>query len=256
MNLMWILFSITAVLFVILFTIVSVATRNLPKIGNKRFALVYAGNPEEDEKANELEIPLSKFIFKDNEEKDVPIDDYDGYIAKGNSMELANIKNGDLMLVSKNYKFQDDTPLPNIFILKREHVIDETEAKFKLRRVWAIVHLNEATNLEDVIKGIKEHPVFNDLQNKTDYYLSTEQMENEFFDLENGRFSIYKKEHPRWNDINHEDSRVIISTTLRNNHDQFKTKSGKHISFSIHPANLVVGAVAYTYPGSVIEDVK
>ena len=256
MSLMWISFSIIAVLFVILFVIVSISTRNLPQNGNMRFALVYAGHPEEDEMANELDITLSKFIFKDNEGKDVPIDDFDGYIAKGNSMELANIKNGDLMLVSKNYKFQDDTPLPNIFILKREHVKDETEAKFKLRRVWAIVYINETTSLEDVIKGIKKHPVFNNLQNNTDYCLPTEQMEKEFFDEKNGRFSIYKQEHPHWNDLNHEDSRVIISTTLRNNHDQFQTKSGKHISFSIHPASLVVGAVAYTYPSSVIEKVK
>ena len=74
-------------------------------------------------------------------------------------------------------------------------------------------------------------------------------MPSALFSGENGRIDIYKTEHPHWNEDGSDDNKVVISTTLRTELDSdiFHTAKGKHISFSIHPANLVVGKVAFVY---------
>ena len=252
MSLMWILFFIAATAFILMFVKLIKATHDLPKIDAKTFEPALAGHPEETvEDVEELKISLSEFVFMDKKGIDLPIEEYDGYVAKGESMKLAGINNGDLMLVPKNYLFQSSTPLPDVFILKRERSNEEEhmneKAKYKLRRVWAQAYLGGTTELEDVIKGIMVNPEFIALMDKSDYCISTQQMMQEFFDEKRGRFQIYKKEHPHWEEEGHEDSRVIISTTLRPNCSQMTTNEGTHISFSIHPSSLIVGVVAHVY---------
>lgn len=252
MILIWILFVLAVIAFVVLFCILNKKIRKLPDAGTKVFLPVYAGCPEEcDKEIGAIEISLVKFNFRDENDNTICLDDYEGYVAEGDSMELANIKNGDLMLVHKNYEFHDSTPLPNIFVLKREHK-HENEAGHKLRRVWAVINLTES-DICNVIKGISAHPAFIKLQQNKEFCVDNEQMLNEFFG-EKGRLYKYKKDHPLWNQHNCSDSRVIISTTLRTNKEGFNTGKGKHISFSIHPANLVVGQVSYVYSKELIKE--
>lgn len=143
--------------------------------------------------------------------------------------------------------------MPNIFVLEREH-LHESEAKYKLRRVWAVAYLSEV-DLKDVIGGIMAHPEFLRLKQNKNVCVDDQQMEDEFFG-DRGRLSIYKTEHINWNVPGSNEERVVISTTLRKEQcdDNLHTEAGKHISFSIHPADLVVGQVVYAYPKRTIQD--
>lgn len=256
---MWILFSMAVAAFIWMLVKLVLATRDTPVIDTKIFKPALAGGHlEEDNEVEELEIPLTEFVFKDKNGIDLPIEEYDGYVAKGKSMKLAGIVEGDLMLVPKNYKFQSSTPLPDVFILHRERIDAEghenVKAKYKLRRVWALAYLGGSTSLEDVMKVVMGHPVFIDLLNNPECGISPQQLWDEFFDEVKGRFSKYKAEHPHWNDPNHEDSIAVISTTLRPNDEPLKTgEKGEHVSFSIHPSKLIVGAVSYVYSNPSME---
>lgn len=249
---LWIVFIISSAIFVILFGKLIRATRKSNRETSKDFSYVYAGEADGEQiDAPAINMPVSERVFLDENGCLIDLKKYDGYLVKGNSMELANIKEGDILLSAHDFTFEDNIPLPNIFVLEREH-LHEKEAKYKLRRVWAVAYLSEV-DPKDVIRGIMTHPEFIKLKQNKNVCVDDQQMEDEFLE---DRLPIYKKEHPNWNTKGHNEERVAISTTLRKetNNGQLHTEAGKHISFSIHPASLVVGQVVYAYPPRTIQD--
>ena len=251
---LWIVFIISSAIFVFLFGKLIRATRKSNQETFMDFSYVYAGEADgEQMDASAVNMPVSERVFLDENGSPIDLKKYDGYLVKGNSMELANIKEGDILLSAHDFTFEDNTPLPNIFVLEREHP-QENEAKYKLRRVWAVAYLSEV-DPKDVIRGIMAHPEFIKLKQNNNVCVDDQQMEDEFLE-DGGRLSIYKKEHPNWSKEGHNEARVAISTTLRKETEDgnLHTEAGKHISFSIHPASLVVGQVVYAYPPRTIQD--
>lgn len=251
---LWIVFVISSAIFVFLFGKLIWATRKSKQEASKDFSYVYAGESDGEQiDAPAVNMPVSEQVFLDEKGHPIDLKQYEGYHVKGNSMELANIKEGDILLSANDFKFEDNTPLPNIFVLEREHP-HENEAKYKLRRVWAVAYLSKVEP-EDVIRGIMAHPEFIKLKQNKNVCIDDQQMMDEFLG-DGGRLSIYQKEHPNWNKAGHNDERVAVSTTLRKEtkNGNLHTEGGKHISFSIHPASLVVGQVVYAYPPRTIQD--
>ena len=247
MIILWLVFIVASIAFLCLYGMLFKATLRRPEEKSKEFAAVYAGGPgkEESEEAV-VNVNLTDSMFLDEKGKPLKVENYDGYIVVGNSMELAIIKSGNLLLVPKRDVFMDNTPLPGVFILRRERVLSG-QAQFKLRRIWAIAYLNQS-NIEDVVRGIIAHPEFQQLKKNSDFCLDEQLMLEELLGKK-GRLFIYKEEHPHFSEASSEDCRVVISTTLRteSNVDDVHTKQGRHISFSIHPASLVTGRIAYVY---------
>lgn len=246
MAFLWIIFVVATIVFVVLYYILFKATVRKPEEMSMEFAMVYAGTPDQDHQgASPMNINLTTSTFLDDKGNPVNVDDYDGYVVSGNSMELANIKDGNLLLVRKDDSFDDSTPLPGVFVLKREHAL-EHQGKYKMRRIWSVAYLNQ-TNVENMARGIMTHPEFIRLRRNEALCLDEERMLREFVG-DDGRIAIYKREHPHWNVNGSDENKVVISTTLRTEKEgEFQTESGRHISFSVHPANLVVGKVAYVY---------
>lgn len=133
---LWIVFGISSAIFVILFGKLIWVTRKSNQETSMDFSYVYAGESDGEQiDAPAVNMPVSEQVFLDEKGHPIDLKQYEGYIVKGNSMELANIKEGDILLSANDFKFEDNTPLPNIFVLEREHP-HENEAKYKLRRVW------------------------------------------------------------------------------------------------------------------------
>lgn len=246
MAILWIIFIVSSLIFVILYSKLFKATVRQPEEMSKEFATVYAGNADAGHQgASPVNINITTSTFLDKKGNPVNLDEYNGYVVAGDSMELANIKDGNLLLVHKDDTFTDSTPLPGVFVLKRENP-QPHQGIFKLRRIWAAAYLGQ-TNIKDLVKGVMAHPEFMQLRNNKELCLDEEQMLNEFLG-ENGRLDIYKGEHPQWGETGSDDAKVVISTTLRTEQENdVHTAQGRHISFSIHPAKLVVGKVAYVY---------
>ena len=163
MSIFWIIFFIASIAFIVLYYVLFKATVRQPEEMSKEFAMVYAGTPDEDHQgASPININLTTSTFLDEQGRPVKVDEYDGYVVSGNSMELANIKDRNLLLVHKNDVFSDSTPLPGIFVLRREHPLTD-QGKYKLRRIWAVAYLGE-TDLENMIRGIMTHPEFMQLK--------------------------------------------------------------------------------------------
>lgn len=250
MVLLLIIFIIALVTFVVLYGILLKATIRQPDEKSMEFATVYAGTADKEHQgADPVNIDITANTFLDEQGNPIKVDEYEGYVVSGNSMELANIRDGNLLLVRRNEVFTDNTPLPGVFVLKREHV-SEGQGKYKMRRIWAVAYLGE-TDIEKLASGIMNHPEFMLLKRNKNLCLDEAQMLSEFTGKD-GRMDIYKKEHPRWNESGSDENRVVISTTLRteSDRDAFIT-NGRHISFSVHPANLVVGKVAFAYSKKV-----
>ena len=132
---LWIVFIISSAIFVFLFGKLIRATRRSNQEMSMDFSYVYAGEADGEQiGASAVNMPVSERVFLDEKGSPIDIEKYDGYLVKGNSMELANIKEGDILLSAHDFTFEDNTPLPNIFVLEREHS-HENEAKYKLRRV-------------------------------------------------------------------------------------------------------------------------
>lgn len=246
MIILWLVFIVASIAFIYLYRKLFKATLRRPEEMSKEFATVYAGSPMEEESEEAVvNVNLTDSMFLDENGNPLKVENYDGYIVAGNSMELANIKSGNLLLVRKENLFMDNTPLPGVFILKRERVLSG-QAQFKLRRIWAIAYLNQS-NIEDVVRGIIAHPEFQQLKKNSDFCIDEKLMLEELLGKK-GRLSIYKVEHPHFSDASSGDCRIVISTTLRTESgNDAHTKRGRHISFSIHPANLVIGRIAYVY---------
>lgn len=244
---LWAIFILATIAFLVLFINLIIATQKKADVKQRELhcQVVYAGSPEDDHTDNAVACPVKVYSdsFLDENDNPIDIDAYDGYRVEGDSMELANIKNGNLVFVPKDYNFTDDIPLPNVFVLKREHP-SASEAQYKLRRVWAIAYLNK-TNIESVLQGIIAHPVFQRLKLNEGVCQTDEQLLEEFMGT-NGKLETYKKDHLHWNENEHYEGHVVISTTLRKKCDGGNSR-GKLISLSIHPAHLVVGKVAYVY---------
>lgn len=243
---LWATFIVATIAFLVLYIKLIIATRK--KIDVKQYELccqaVYAGSPEDDHTDHAVVYPIKvpNNYFLDENDNPIDVDAYNGFRVEGDSMELANIKNGNLVFVPKSYNLTDDIPLPSVFVLQRE-CPSANEAQYKLRRVWAIAYLNK-TNIESVLQGIIAHPVFQRLKLNEGVCQTDEQLLEEFMGT-NGKLETYKNNHSHWNENEHGEERVVISTTLRKKND--RVNKGKHISLSIHPAYLVVGKVAYVY---------
>lgn len=247
MAFLWFLFVAATIVFAFLYYKLFKASMKQPGELSKEFATVYAGTADHSHQGTTLmNFNIAESTFLDDSGKQVNVDEYDGFVVSGNSMELANVKDGNLLLVRKNQSFTDSTPLPGVFVLKREKAL-ENEGKYKMRRIWAVAYLGE-TVVENMIRGIMSHPEFMQLKRNTELYFDDEFILNEFLG-DNGRLAIYKREHPHWNEVGSEENKVVISTTLRTEsaNDKYHSVRGKHISFSVHPASLVVGRVCYVY---------
>ncbi len=247
MVILWMIFIASVIVFTYLYYKLLRATVRQPEKMSKEFSTVYAGNADKEHQgASPININLATSSFLDNSGNPVKVDEYEGFVVSGNSMELAKIKDGDLLLVHKNEIFNDNTPLPGVFVLKRENAKDN-QGKYKMRRIWAVAYLCD-TNIDNTLLGIMNHPEFRQLKKNEELCLDDAMMLREFSG-ENGRLDVYKREHPNWNKEWSDESKVVISTTLRTEKsvDMIHSACGRHISFSVHPANLVVGKVAFVY---------
>lgn len=248
MAFLWILFIVASIVFIVLYYILFKATVRQPNEMSKEFSTVYAGTADKKHLgASPVNINLTTSTFLDDNGNPINVDEYDGFVVSGDSMELANIKDGNLLLVRKNELFTDSTPLPGVFVLKRENAL-EHQGKYKLRRIWAVSYLDDITSVENIVRGIMKHPEFKQLSKKKELFLDEDSMLKEFLG-DKGRLAVYQKEHPHWNEVGAADNKVVISTTLRTESegDEVHTAKGRHISFSVHPTNLVVGKVAFVY---------
>lgn len=179
----------------------------------------------EAEKMRSVSIMTDQFL--DYEGHPLNVDDFYLFMVCGESMKLSGIHNRDIVFVPKNYSSDNET-FPAVLVLKRENS-KEGEAKYKIRRGWSIVQYADV-DFEHVIRSIMNSKKFKSIKEDTAYPGDRAIMEDFF----NERLQKYEREHPK-------DSRgrILISTTLHINENK--------IYFSIHPVELIVGKIVYSF---------
>lgn len=176
--------------------------------------------------------------FLDYEGKRINVDDYYQFIVSGESMKLSGIHDKDIVFVRKNYELGSET-YPSVFVLRKEHP-KNGEAKYKIRRGWRVVHWRELEN--DYIKilhSIMSMEKFKSIK-ENEAYPGDEEIIRDFKET---RLKNYEEEHEPG-----ERGLLLISTTLHlNNPDDPKDDE---IDFSIHPVDLIVGRISFSYSSS------
>jgi len=198
--------------------------------------VVCAGNPTDDADTEVKTVSLDNFALVDENGKELDLENtYEAFVVSGESMSLAEIHEGDLVLSKKGMRFGRDIQFPDIFVLDREHPKDK-EPKVKLRRVWAVCKLNASNDaMKESLQQIFSMKDFKVLQNDS-CYPGDDSMVDQFI---NYRLPLYRKEHPGCERAGSPNFFAVISTTLRTN---------KHeIGFSIHPVKAIRGRVDYVF---------
>lgn len=173
--------------------------------------------------------------FLDYEGKTINVDDYLQFIVSGESMKLSGIHDKDIVFVPKEYSCGSET-LPSVFVLKKEHP-EEGEAKYKIRRGWKIVQWQEDKKAYDsILQSIMSTEKFDSIK-KNEAYPGDEEIIKDFKEK---RLKRYEEEHEL-----EDRGLILISTTLHlNNPDDPKDDE---IDFSIHPVDLIVGRISFSY---------
>ena len=207
------------------------------KSGKSVYYAACAGNPEGKMTKMVYGASMSSNTMLNEEGEKLMTDDYNIYVASGESMSLADIHDGDMLLSSKGVQLNKiELHLPDIFILKRENPKPQ-EPLYKVRRVWALWNVDEKP-IESLLRDIMNSEKFQELKKdggKLDLYPGEILLINDF----KKRLEIYKRKHIGCDNSRNENHITVISTTLR--------KGENKISFSIHPAKIVVGKVCYVY---------
>jgi len=166
-------------------------------------------------------ISLYKNIYNANIKVDgqsINAKDYGVYVADGNSMSIANINNGDFVLVKDlvgNEK--DNLASDNILLLDIDRDNDlENKIKYKLRQI--ITYLNSKENFDNWF----------DDNFKSNQHIDLFQLKENIRKKYNDCFAKYN-----WND--NESITLLFS----------KTYNGKSVEYSFHPINLLRGVVKY-----------
>lgn len=238
-NIFFLVFIVSSILFIGLFVYLLIDTIHKRKNAmqhQKIYDVACAGSSHSgvgDVEKVESSIRLTD-EFLDYDGKKINVDDYLQFIVSGESMRLSGIHDKDIVFVPKDYSFGSET-LPSVFVLKKEHPIDG-EAKYKIRRGWKIVPWQElVNNYKEILHSIMAMEKFKSIKDN-EAYLGDEEIISDF---ENTRLKRYKDEHEL-------ESRglVLISTTLhQKEHKDQKDK----IAFSIHPVELIVGKISFSY---------
>lgn len=187
---------------------------------------------------------LGKQTFPDQEKKLLNPDHYRLFIVRGLSMLLCNIRDNDILFtlpVEQLDKISFDRP--SVLVLKRdkhaqmEAVSKNDQAKYKVRRTWAVVRIGE-DDLEERVKQIMKSEGFRKLKNEhPESFQSDEEMLEDF---KTERITKYMNQYPHSNSKADDNHVAIISTTLR-------TSKNNKVFFSIHPARIIIGEVIYSF---------
>lgn len=206
--------------------------------GKSMYYAACAGNPEKEMKEMVCGASMSSNTMLNEDGKRLATDDYNIYVASGESMSLADIHDGDMLFSRKGFKPDEiELDLPGIYILKRENPKPQ-EPLYKVRRIWALWNVDGEQPIDSLLRDIINSDNFQELKNdgeKFDLYPGEIYLIDEF----KKRLEIYRKDHSECNNPQNENHIAVISTTLR--------KGENKISFSIHPAKIVVGKVNYVY---------
>lgn len=197
-----------------------------------------AGNPESKMTEKVSGASMSSNTMLDEEGNKLVTDDYQVFVASGESMSLADIHDGDMLFSKKEFRYEEiEMCLPDIFILKRERP-EPKEPLYKVRRIWALWNVNGEQQIDSLLREIIHSEKFQELKRdgeKSALYPGEIHLINDF----KKRLEIYRKEHEGCDNPQNDSHVAVISTTLR--------KGENKISFSIHPAKIVVGKVNYVY---------
>ena len=193
---------------------------------------------------NEVRIQsLENQMLYDKQGHLINIDDYDKFWVKGWSMLLCGIKDNNLLLTKKvifdNMSFEK----PHVLVLRRDShmrqkaALKNDLAEFKVRRTWAVVRIGE-DNITECIRRIISTPNFRELKAKfpTEFLSDTEMIE----DFKTERYNKYVEQYPDSSSADDGNHLAIISTTL-------KVSKGNKVTFSIHPARIIEGEVAFSF---------
>lgn len=240
-SIFFLFFIISLILFIGLFVFLLIRTINKRKIAmndHKAYDVACAGSTHGgvgDVEKKESSILLTD-EFLDYDGKKINVDDYFQFIVSGESMKLSGIHDKDIVFVPKDYSCGSET-LPSVFVLKKEHP-KVGEAKYKIRRGWKIVRWQELENdYESVLQSIMSTEKFNSIKENYAYPGDGEIIK----DFKDNRWKKYVNEHKSEEDR----GLVMISTTLHlNNPDDPKDDE---IDFSIHPVDLIVGRISFSY---------
>lgn len=202
-----------------------------------------AGSPQPGTPTNIKiqDLPIHNFHTETGEQ--INFDDYEKFWIKGWSMLLCGIRNNDILFAKRISEADLFFDTPKVLVLKREGkslaeaITKDDDAKYKVRRTWAMLLFNEAQIIAEV-KKIMENKFFRDLKN--DYPENFFSDEDMITDLKS-RIAKYKREYPNCEKASNKDNRVIISTTLR------KIGKERKVFFSIHPARIIVAEAVHSF---------
>lgn len=177
---------------------------------------------------------LDLIQFRDANGEVLDLDNYELFIADGNSMRLCGIKTNDLVVATKGFKPDNQTEFPVIVVLKNNNT-SGSGPEYKIRRAWRFTtYIDDKTLLEEV-KAILQLDRFKDLKKTPEYPGDEEILE----DFEGKRLNDYHTHYPNCYNANDDNKDIIVSSTLN-------TDNGK-IHLSIHPINKIVGKVIASY---------
>lgn len=180
-------------------------------------------------------ISLTNNKFTDINGEIIKIENYDGFIVKGNSMQFCNILTNDLLLAQKDFKISD-LKFPEVIALSNYNVAPE-QCKYKLRRAWHICSdKNTNEEFKNILTQIILTPKFQELKSslREKGIDQTDDLIDDFFDEKNGRLAKYKALYG-----NEAISLIVISTTYE--------PKDKKVHFSIHKTDTIVGIVRYVF---------
>lgn len=240
-NILSIFILVVVIIFLALFIMAIIATLRVRKnkralISEKEFKYptACAGSPMKDVPSTASSFPLEYIEFRDKDGNVLNPADYKQFIAKGESMQFADIHDNYMIFTQqpKDFKF------PHVVVLRRE-IAPPDQVQYKIRRGWQFCNIDDA---EEVVKQILKSKEFDIIRNLKPYDGDDILLE----DFKNKRFKRYIEEHPFARSCSDKYFKVIISTTYHTENcpdDEDRCK----IRFSIHPASLLEGEVVESF---------
>lgn len=240
-NILGIIILVAFIIFLVLFIMAIVATLRVRK--NKRslinekeckYPTACAGSPIKDVPPSASSFPLDYIEFKDKDGNILNPANYRQFIARGESMQFADIHDND-MIFTQQHK---DLKFPHVVVLRRE-IAPPDQVQYKIRRGWQFCNID---NAEEIVKQILQSKEFDIIRNLQPYDGDDTLLE----DFKNKRLVRYIKEHPFARSSEDKYFKVIISTTYHTENCP-EIEDRCKIRFSIHPASLMVGEVVESF---------
>lgn len=199
-----------------------------------------AGTSKSDkpEKAESVSVEINRFY--DRNGKLLDPNNYDQFVAEGDSMQFCGIHDKDLLFVAKGFRIVHLKEFPYILVLKNDEALPG-KSRYKVRRAWGIAHFEKGDRFETAVRKIMASEAFKEikeLKGKDDNkaYKGDELVVEDFL---THRLPPYEKKYIDCADPDEWNKTVVISTT-------FDTDD-KYIHFSIHPIANIVGIVEESY---------